>query len=567
MYMHGEHWIGQFHLSDKINPVGEIGFILTKNGKVNALGGAAASSLGIGCGDSWQGLEGDFSRETMRLVTYKYEIPGNQQIHLLAMDQSEKVQEFESILNEYWAVLSEGTDEIFVTDAKGKVLRLSSRNPDFLGYQPEELIGENVHELEKKGVLSPSITVQALARNSDVMAVQETGTGRKLLVRSFLVRNDEGAVSRVISLSKDISELSDLRKRIDDMNNQIAQYRDMLSHYTKIQQGGRLLIGESESVHWLREMIHKAAAVDSTILLQGESGTGKDVVARNIHILSSRQGKPFYRINCGAIPENLLESELFGYAKGAFTGAMPSGKQGLVEAAEQGTLFLDEIGDMPLSLQIKLLELVQDKLYKRVGDSTYHEANIRIIAATHQNLAQLAQENRFRRDLYYRLNVFPIHIAPLREREGDIRLLLHHFTMFVNAKTGKDVVFSEEAIREFEAYSWPGNVRELENVTERLIILADGKTVGAQDVQNVLRNALDPLPDMEGPYTLPDAYSAVQVNAILPWKDAVDMLSRKLFAMGMRRYKTITETARHLGVHYSTVSRYLSKSKNDNEEF
>ena len=161
---------------------------------------------------------------------------------------------------------------------------------------------------------------------------------------------------------------------------------------------------------------------------------------------------------------------------------MPGGKQGLVEAAEQGTLFLDEIGDMPLSLQIKLLELVQDKLYKRVGDSAYRKANIRIIAATNQNLAKLVQENRFRRDLYYRLNVFPIQIAPLRERTGDVRLLLHHFTILLNSKTGKDVMFSEEAIRELEAYSWPGNVRELKNIIERLVIMTSDSVIRSEDI-------------------------------------------------------------------------------------
>ena len=207
-------------------------------------------------------------------------------------------------------------------------------------------------------------------------------------------------------------------------------------------------------------------------------------------------------------------------------------------------------------------------MYKRVGDSAYRKANIRIIAATNQNLAKLVQENRFRRDLYYRLNVFPIQIAPLRERTGDVRLLLHHFTILLNSKTGKDVMFSEEAIRELEAYSWPGNVRELENMTERLIVLANGNIVSAQDVKDVQCNALNIAPNIEESDTAPDVRSAVQVNAILPWKDAVEMLSRELFTMGMQRYKTITETAKHLaGVHYSTVSRSLSKFKNGRKNY
>lgn len=563
MYIHGEHWIGKFNIYNKINPIGETGFILIKDGKVDALGGSAIGSFEIERGDLWGDTKQEYLRGTDKYATYEFELSSDQKLYILAMDQSEGVQELENIMNEYWAVLSVGQDEVFVTDAKGKVLRVSAHTKDFLGYRPEKLIGQNVYDLEKRGVMKPSITIKALKSNSDITAVQETGTGRKLLVRSFLIRNDEGVVSSVISLSKDISEISSLNKRIDDMNNQIAHYKDMLSYYQKNKQPTSLLIGESEPMCWLREMIYKAAAVDSTILLQGESGTGKDVVARSIHLLSDRQGKPFYRINCGAIPENLLESELFGYAKGAFTGAVPGGKQGLVEAAEQGTLFLDEIGDMPLSLQIKLLELVQDKLYKRVGDSVYRKADIRIIAATNQNLTKLVQENRFRRDLYYRLNVFPIQIAPLRERTGDVRLLLHHFTLILNSKTGKNVTFSEEAKRELEAYLWPGNVRELENMTERLIVLADGNTVNAQDVKDALITALNVAPPLEEPDILNDMRPAVQVNSILPWKDAVEMLAHELFTMGMSHYKTITETAKHLGVHYSTVSRALSKIKND----
>lgn len=566
MYIHGEHWIGKFNIYNKINPIGETGFILIKDGKVDALGGSAIESFEIERGDLWGNTKQDYLRGTDKYVTYEFALPENQKLYILAMNQSEGVQELEKIMNEYWAVLSVGQDEVFVTDAKGKVLRVSAHTNEYLGYRPEKLIGQNVYELEKRGILKPSITAKALKSNSDITGVQETGTGRKLLVRSFLLRNDDGVVSRVISLSKDISEISSINKRIDEMNNQIAHYKDLVSYYQKIKQPTSLLIGESEPICWLREMIYKAATVDSTILLQGESGTGKDVVARSIHSLSDRHGKPFYRINCGAIPENLLESELFGYAKGAFTGAMPGGKEGLVEAAEHGTLFLDEIGDMPLGLQIKLLELVQDKSYKRVGDSVYRKADIRIIAATNQNLAKLVQENRFRLDLYYRLNVFPIQIAPLRERTGDVRLLLNHFTLLLNSKTGRNVTFSEEAICELETYLWPGNVRELENMTERLIVMGDGNIVKAQNVKDALAKALDVAPAIEEPDTADGVRPAVQVNSILPWKDAVEMLARELFSMAMLRYKTITETAKHLGVHYSTVSRALSKIKNDTEE-
>ncbi len=233
------------------------------------------------------------------------------------------------------------------------------------------------------------------------------------------------------------------------------------------------VVGVSEKINTLLEMVKKVAQTDSTVLILGESGTGKSLIAKKIHILSDRKENPFITINCAAIPENLLEAELFGYEKGAFTGAV-SRKKGKFELADGGTVFLDEIGDMPLSLQAKLLRVLQDKEVERLGGDKTIKVDVRIIAATNKNLEELVREGKFREDLYYRLNVVPIHLPPLRERKEDIPLLAEHFLEKFNRKYSKSVRLSPEAVRALMEYPWHGNVRELENIVERLVIMNEG---------------------------------------------------------------------------------------------
>ncbi|MFT4059985.1 MAG: sigma-54 dependent transcriptional regulator [Legionella sp.] len=232
----------------------------------------------------------------------------------------------------------------------------------------------------------------------------------------------------------------------------------------------RSLIGNSHSIFQTRKLIEQVADTEASVLILGESGTGKEVVARNIHTLSSRANKPFIAINCGAIPAELLESELFGHEKGAFTGAITS-RQGRFELAHGGTLFLDEIGDMPLTMQVKLLRVLQERCFERVGSNKSIGVNVRIIAATHRNLETAIQEGHFREDLFYRLNVFPIEMSPLRERREDIPLLFNELISRIE-QTGRPIVrLMPEAMRTLCLYDWPGNIRELANLVERLTIL------------------------------------------------------------------------------------------------
>ncbi len=247
------------------------------------------------------------------------------------------------------------------------------------------------------------------------------------------------------------------------------------------------LIGESESMRKILVAIEKAASSLATVLITGESGTGKELVARAIHYRSNRASSPFVPINCGGIPESLLESELFGYVKGAFTGAIET-RAGFFQTAEGGTIFLDEISETSLTMQVKLLRVLQDKEIFLVGARQPHKVDIRIIAATNKDLLSLVEKDEFREDLFYRLNVITIDIPPLREREEDILLLVKHFSSKFAKEFGKPLPrISEEALQVLKSYEWPGNVRELENIIQRLIIMTEGDTIGIPDLPSLMR--------------------------------------------------------------------------------
>ncbi|WP_404338907.1 sigma-54 dependent transcriptional regulator [Pseudoalteromonas mariniglutinosa] len=267
------------------------------------------------------------------------------------------------------------------------------------------------------------------------------------------------------------------------------QYQRMLPNehkHNKPQKSFDGLVGETEAVKDVRFLIEQVAKTDANVLILGESGTGKEVVARNVHLLSKRNAGPFVPVNCGAIPGELLESELFGHEKGAFTGAI-SARKGRFELAQSGTLFLDEIGDMPLQMQVKLLRVLQERSYERVGGTKAIQADVRVIAATHRNLEEMIAQGTFREDLYYRLNVFPIENPSLAERADDIPLLLKELMRRVNEQSGTTAKFTERAIQSLKEHAWPGNIRELANLVERMVIMFPDKVVDVPDLPTKYR--------------------------------------------------------------------------------
>ena len=255
----------------------------------------------------------------------------------------------------------------------------------------------------------------------------------------------------------------------------LNEYR-LLKEEAAARRGGQHIIGEAASLRQVLAAIDRAAGTDTTVLLEGESGTGKELCARAVHNGSARANGPFVAINCAAIPENLLEAELFGYERGAFTGATQR-KLGKFEMAQRGTLFLDEIGEMPLALQAKILRAIETRKIERLGGNASITVDVRIVAATNRMLRQAVQARQFREDLYFRLSVFPVTIPPLRERKDDIPKLAHHFVERVARDVGKKVYLSPDALAMLVAHSWPGNVRELQNAIERAVILADGEKI------------------------------------------------------------------------------------------
>ncbi len=285
------------------------------------------------------------------------------------------------------------------------------------------------------------------------------------------------------------------------------------------------IIGNSEEMHSVFSLISKVADTDSTILVLGESGTGKELVAKAVHYNSRRKDKALVIVNCSAIPEDLLESELFGHVKGAFTGAVVN-KEGRFDTAHGGTIFLDEIGDMSLKLQVKLLRVLQERKFEPVGSTQTHEVNVRIMAATNQHLEKAVKEGRFREDLYYRLNVIPIHIPALRERPSDIPLLLQHFLNAFNKENGHEVgPMNDNALQALVHYPWPGNVRELENFVERLVVLKGSGAVQLEDLPEKIRE--QQLPTKQDGYAIPEAG--------ISFKDAIEQFENDLILQALEK--------------------------------
>lgn len=379
------------------------------------------------------------------------------------------VAEKERVLMDLKDVFEYAFDEIFVTDEQGIVVRVNSTCERHYQLAAEELVGKHVKELQKDGIFYPSATLEVIEKKRPIELVQTTKSGEYLHVRTRPVFDDEGNLRRVISYSRDLTELYQLRQKVEEMDNQLKTYKKELRE-TYEHEG---LIFKSLAMQKIVDTIKKVSVVDSTVLVLGETGVGKSRLVRHLHEVSHRKNESFYEINCAALPTNLIESELFGYSGGSFTGANREGKKGLLESAHKGTLFLDEIGEMPLEIQAKLLQVLQEKTFRPIGGRELKKVDVRIVAATNRDLSEMVKQGTFRKDLYYRLNVIPIGIPPLRERTEDILPLIYHYLQHFNKKYGRDVKLAPSTLQMFVGYSWEGNNREIENVIERIVITVD----------------------------------------------------------------------------------------------
>lgn len=443
-------------------------------------------------------------------------------------------------------IFNSSYDEIFVTDGGGFTLRVNKAGERFYGMKAEDMLGKHVSELEELGLFSPSITPQVLRTKKRTTLIQSTKSGQKIIVTANPVFDEKGQIIRVVTNSRDITELSNLRQRLEDTEKLMDNYRIEIVKLRKERIDTSKIISKSAIMQQILILAGKVAGVDSTVLIEGESGVGKGVVALKIHQLSKRSEYPFITINCGAIPENLMESELFGYEGGSFTGAKKEGKKGLFEIANTGTIFLDEVSELPLNLQVKLLHVIQDRKLRRVGGTVFIEINARIIAATNRNIPRLVKERKFREDLYYRLNVIPLVVPPLRHRKEDIPVLIDHFLEMFLEKYELHKNMAPETLELLKNYNWPGNVRELENLVERVVVTVD---------------TLEVLPIHLPDYILHADGSSekVYVHEICSLKNATEELERQLLTKALIKFHNTYKMADALKVNQSTVVRKMHR--------
>jgi len=450
--------------------------------------------------------------------------------------------ELDLVKTDLEAFMACSDDLACITDGSGSKVRISSSCEKLYGVRPESLIGQNVKDLEKSGMYLPSATRMVIEEKKPVTVTQKTKTGRKLLVTATPVFDDLGNIKRVVSISKDITDEEKLKAELKLTKALLQRYEGELSSLRIAHLKNSEVIYRSRAMEKLLEMVNKVATVESTVLIYGETGVGKEVLAKYIHNISDRNSGPFIKINCGAIPENLLEAELFGYEKGAFTGARSEGKPGLIEIADKGSLLLDEISELPFSLQVKLLRVLQEREFIRVGGIKTISVDVRIIAASNKDLKELVKDGKFRQDLYYRLNVVPITIPSLRERPEDIPILVHHFLNVYNEKYGRSKQLTSEVVEIFMRYSWPGNVRELENVIERMVVISDDNQITKKDLPGEFFNKED-MNDSGGVY----------VSRLMPLKEASAMVEYQLIKQAIEEGGSTYKAAEMLGVDQSTV--------------
>ncbi|MDI7743530.1 sigma 54-interacting transcriptional regulator [Lysinibacillus fusiformis] len=461
-----------------------------------------------------------------------------------------KLESYKNLSLDLKAIFDTSYNVIYVSDNKGVTLRVSSACKELWGKEEKDLVGKSVYELEKEGIYRPSTTRMVLERKETVSLIQTTHTGKRLKVIGTPIKDTNGEIIRVINASRDITELSQLQSELEETKQLLESYKNELDDLRIRNEAETSLVSRSTKMNNIVSLALRVANVDSIVLILGETGVGKEVIANYIHKASRQSDKPFIKLNCSAIPENLLESELFGYEKGAFTGAVKQ-KRGMFELANEGTLFLDEVGEMSLHIQTKLLRVIQEQELLRVGGTAAIKFNIRLITATNRDLLQMVKEGTFREDFYYRLNVIPIKIPALRDRTEDILALVLHFIDYYNHKYMRSMRLSPVALETLQQYDWPGNVRELQNIVERFVVLNEEEIIEKAKIEEYL------FTDSTRRKT-----DGVIVNKIIPLKECVEEVERQLLELAKQKYKSTSQIASVLKVNQSTISRKLQRLMN-----
>ena len=451
----------------------------------------------------------------------------------------------------YEDVFDNMPDAVYVLDDKGNLLYVNYAMIKKFDLPRDVLLRYNVFDMYKDGLIDYVIPRNVYEKKTEVVMCQKIfnsrGKEQMQMVSQMPILNDKGEVQYIIGVMRDMEEL-------------IGYYYDALNTYQakKIvvedpSNEHQLMVYNSPQMSELVRIMNNVASTDANILIQGESGTGKEVLAEYIHNMSERSGKEMIRINCAAFPETLLESELFGYEKGAFTGALSGGKKGLIETAHESTLFLDEINSLPLALQGKILRTIETKMVQRIGSDRPKKIDFRLIAATNEDLNECIRKKTFRADLYYRLNVIPAIIPPLRERPSDIEPLILHFLNKYCKKYGREKIFAPEVMDVLRNYSWPGNVRELKNFVERIVLIS---AASVSVIKNIPPQMLD------GQVVLPankEGNMGCSFDSRLSLEENLNVFEKQIIESVVHHYGSGKSAAEVLKVNQSTISRKMAK--------
>ncbi len=399
--------------------------------------------------------------------------------------ESKDLNELKEKICFYETILDNIYNGVMITDPEGKIIFFSKTYGNFLGIDPQEAIGKDCTEVIEN-------TRMDIVAKTGIPEIDQPHRimGQDMVVQRIPIKM-EGKVIAVYGqvMFKDVRDVQTLARKLNFLESKVELYEKELESLRSSKYTINHIVGKSEKINELKRLALKAAQTHAPVLIIGESGTGKELFAHAIHYASERRPYPFIRLNCAAIPKDLLEAELFGYEPGAFTGAGSKGKPGKFELAHRGSIFLDEIADLPLEMQPKLLRVLEEKEMERLGGTRLTKCDFRLITATHENLEECVEDGKFRKDLYYRLNVIPIQIPPLRERKEDIPAIVEHIIQTLNKDLGMNVTrISPEALDILENYDWPGNVRELSNILERILYSTDGGTIQVQHLPIFLQS-------------------------------------------------------------------------------
>ncbi|MEW6082528.1 MAG: sigma 54-interacting transcriptional regulator [Bacillota bacterium] len=455
---------------------------------------------------------------------------------------SRQLDSFRKLSNQLHAIIESSYDGICVASSAGSIEQVNSAYERLMGVSKEEVLGKTIGE---------DLVGKVRMQRMPVTLMQRTATGKDVLVTGSPIFNEDGHLCKVVTNVRDMTELGRLKRELEISTELQQRYSTELSLLRGEHLNSQVVLTEHSCMKGIIEMALRVAAFDSTVLILGETGVGKEVIAKMIHDHSARKDGPFIKVNCAAIPETLLESELFGYAPGAFTGASRAGKPGMFELAKGGTIFLDEIAELPLSLQAKLLRVLQEQEVFKVGGVSPQKIDVRVLAASNKDLEKMVEAGAFRNDLYYRLNVIPLTVPPLRDHKEDIPLLAHTYLQRFNSRYRTDKRLSPGAVDQLCEYSWPGNIRELAHTLERLVIMTKGEAIEAGNLPKAVAHAAPTQGLMVG--TCP----ALDVG---PLKEAIGEFEQALISKAIQQQGSIRKAAKVLEIDPSTVLRKMRRS-------